>query len=268
MPKFAANLSMLYQEHGFLDRFAAAARDGFAAVEYVAPYDQDKAAIAERLRANGLSQVLFNLPPGNWAAGERGIGCLPDRRDEFRAGVDLAIEYAHALDCPQVNCLAGIAPAGATRDELEAVLVENLRYAAGKLQDAGIRLLIEPINQRDIPGFFLTGTDHAERVLEQVGSDNLLIQYDFYHVQIMQGDLVSGYLRLQHKIGHVQIADNPGRGEPGSGEINYPYIFDALDQAGYAGWVGAEYKPRAGTSQGLTWLSAHRAPSQSIGSMK
>lgn len=258
MPKFAANLSFLYQNLPFLDRFAQAAEDGFGAVEYVSPYEYDKHEVSNTLKLAGIEQALFNLPAGNWGGGERGIGCLPDRVEEFRRGVDTAIAYAKSLNCKTLNCLAGLAPSNADPAELDRVLIDNLGYAAPRLADAGIALVIEPINRRDMPTFHLATTNHAERILDQVGSDNLKIQYDFYHMQIMQGDLVPTFERLRDRIGHVQIADNPGRNEPGTGEINYPYIFAALDRLGYAGWVGCEYKPSAGTSEGLGWMNPYR----------
>lgn len=258
MPKFAANLSMLYTEHPFIERFAAAAADGFKAVEYVSPYEETPDAVVGELKRNGLVQALFNLPAGNWSGGERGIACLPDRTAEFRASVDTAIAYARALDCHKINCLAGIVPIGLDTDVAETTLVDNLRYAAERLADAGILLVFEPINTRDIPGYFLTTTDQAERIMDRVGHSNLLIQYDFYHMQIMQGDLVQTFERLQGKIGHVQIADNPGRHEPGTGEINHAFIFRRLDELGYDGWVGCEYKPAAGTSAGLGWMIAYQ----------
>lgn len=258
MPKFAANLSMLYTEHSFIDRFAAAATDGFRAVEYVSPYEEAPEAIAAELARHDLQQALFNLPAGNWAVGERGIACLPDRVAEFQASVSRAIEYADALGCRKVNCLAGIVPAAFEPDVAEATLVDNLRYAAEQLADAGISLVFEPINTLDIPGYFLTTTDQAERIMDRVGHSNLLIQYDFYHMQIMQGDLVPTFERLRGKIGHVQIADNPGRHEPGSGEINHDFIFRRLDELGYDGWVGCEYRPAAGTSEGLGWMKAYQ----------
>lgn len=254
MPKFAANLSFLYADLPFLDRIAAAAKDGFPAVEYVGPYDFPEGDVAAALYAANVKQALFNLPAGDWAGGERGIGCLPDRVEEFKTGVDTAISYAKALGCPKVNCLAGIAPEGVASETLEQTLVENLKYAAPRLADAGVKLLLEPINLRDIPGFFVSTTDHAERILEAVGSENLFIQYDIYHTQIMQGDLAETYRRLKAKIAHVQLADNPGRHEPGTGEINYPYLFNMLDAEGYDGFIGCEYKPSAGTSEGLGWM--------------
>ncbi|TPE47701.1 hydroxypyruvate isomerase [Amaricoccus solimangrovi] len=257
MPRFSANLSFLYAELPFLDRFAAAAEDGFPAVEYVSPYEHPPEAVAAALRSAGLTQALFNLPAGDWAGGERGIGCLPDRVDEFRASVGTAIRYAEALGCDKVNCLAGIAPAGADRAELEAVLVANLRHAAPRFAEAGIRLLLEPINLRDMPGFLIPTTDDAGRILDAVGSDNLHIQYDVYHQQVMRGDLIGTFARLRGRIAHVQIADNPGRGEPGTGEINYPFVLRELDRLGYDGFVGCEYKPKAGTSAGLGWMKPY-----------
>lgn len=254
MPRFSANLSFLYTELGFLDRFAAAARDGFKAVEYVEPYAFPAEDIAAALKANGLTQALFNLPPGNWFAGERGIGCHADRVAEFEEGVAIAIRYGEALGCTRINCLAGIAPANTSAAERDAVLVANLKFAAPRLAYAGIKLLLEPINLRDIPSFHVSTTDHAERILDAVGSDNLFIQYDLYHTQVMQGDLVPTYERLKDRIAHVQIADNPGRNEPGTGEINYPFVLSELDRLGYDGWIGCEYKPKAGTSAGLGWI--------------
>lgn len=258
MPRFSANLSMLYPDLPFMERFAAAAADGFKAVEYVGAYDQDAASLRRLLDQHGLVQALFNLPAGNWAAGERGIACHPDRVEEFRTGVAKAIDYAKATGCEQVNCLAGIAPAGHDRADLEKVLIDNLAYAAPRLAEAGIRLLLEPINTRDIPGFLVNSTDDYERVATAVRSDNLYLQYDFYHMQVVQGDLLPIFARLQSRIAHVQVADNPGRNEPGTGEINYANIFAALDAAGYAGWVGAEYKPKAATSAGLGWFTPWR----------
>ena len=254
MPKFSANLSFLYADLPFLERFAAAAEDGFRAVEYVGPYGFAADDVAAALRANGLTQALFNLPAGNWDGGERGIGCHADRAVEFLAGVETAIRYAQDLRCEKVNCLAGIAPASTTAQARDAVLIANLQYAAPRLADAGIKLLLEPINLRDIPGFHVSTTHHAERLLDAVGSDNLFIQYDIYHTQVMQGDLIPTYARLKDRIGHVQIADNPGRNEPGTGEINYGFVLSELDRLGYGGWVGCEYKPRAGTSAGLGWM--------------
>jgi len=254
MPQFAANLSMLFNEVDFLERFGAAAGAGFRGVEYLFPYGYDKEALAERLAAHGLTQVLHNLPAGDWAAGERGIACHPERVGEFQEGVGQAVEYARALGCGQVNCLAGIAPEGVDPERLHRTLVENLRFAARALGEAGIRLLVEPVNTRDIPGFYLCRTEQALAVMAEAGSENLWLQYDVYHMQIMEGDLTRTLEEHLSRIGHVQVADNPGRHEPGTGEINYPFLFERLDGFGYRGWVGCEYKPLRGTEEGLAWL--------------
>jgi len=254
MPRFAANLSMLFTELPFLERFAAARAAGFTAVEYLFPYDYPKEELAARLRAHGLKQVLHNLPAGDWAKGERGIACHPNRVDEFRAGVDRAIAYAHALDCGQLNCLAGKLPAGVSPEKAHATLAANLGYAAETLRAAGIRLLVEPINTFDIPGFFLNRTAQAIALIEEVGPDNLLLQYDVYHAQRMEGELAATLQRHLARIGHIQVADNPGRNEPGTGEIHYPFLFRQLDALGWKGYVGCEYKPRTTTLEGLDWI--------------
>lgn len=254
MPRFSANLSMLFGEHDFLDRFDAAARAGFKAVEYLGPYDHEHETVAARLDKNGLVQVLFNLPSGDWGKGERGIAVLPDRIDEFRQSVDEAIGYAKALSCPQVNCLAGIAPRDVAPSVLEDVFVENLKFAAERLEKSGIRLLIEPINTRDIPGFFLSHSDQALAIMDRVGSNNLYLQYDIYHMQVMEGDLARTIEQNLGRIAHIQLADNPGRHEPGTGEINFAFLYEHLDRIGYSGWVGAEYKPKSGTVEGLGWF--------------
>jgi len=254
MPKFAANLTMLFNEVPFMERFKAAREAGFDAVEYLFPYAYDKAELVRALKDNGLQQVLHNLPPGDWDAGERGIACHPDRKAEFREGVALGITYATALQCPRVNCLAGKLPGGLAHADAQACLVDNLRYAAAELKKAGITLLIEPINTYDIPGFFLNTTAQALGVLDAVGSDNLLIQYDIYHAQRMEGELAATMRQHLARIGHMQLADNPGRNEPGSGEINYAFLFRHLDAIGYRGHIGCEYKPAASTSAGLGWM--------------
>ncbi|WP_316194006.1 hydroxypyruvate isomerase [Bradyrhizobium sp. SZCCHNRI1029] len=255
MPRFAANLTMLFNELPFLDRFAAAKAAGFGGVEYLFPYDFDKAELREQLARHGLTQVLHNLPAGNWAAGERGIAILPDRVDEFRDGVRRAIEYAKALDCRQLNCLVGIAPDDADPRELNQVLVRNLRFAATALKAQGIKLLIEPINTLDIPGFVLNRTAQALQLISEVESDNLFVQYDIYHMQIMEGDLARTMQKHLARIAHIQLADNPGRHEPGTGEINYAFLFRHLDAIGYPGWIGCEYKPQTTTGEGLGWLT-------------
>ena len=259
MPRFAANLSMLFTEQDFLDRFEAAAKAGFSGVEYLFPYDYAADEIKARLEANDLTQVLFNLPAGDWAGGERGIAILPERVEEFRAGVDQAIAYAKVLGNTQVNCLAGIAPKNADLGKLEITLIENLRYAAEKLEEAGIRLVMEMINTRDIPRFFLNTTEQALAIRDRAGHTNLALQYDIYHMQIMEGDLARTMENNLAAIEHVQLADNPGRHEPGTGEINYRFLFEHLDRIGYQGWVGCEYKPTTTTEAGLGWLKSHNA---------
>ena len=257
MPKIAANLTMLFNEVPFLERFGEAAKAGFKAVEFLLPYDYRPEELAERLHRHGLKQVLFNMPPGDWKAGERGIGCHPNRVGEFQDGVGRAIEYAKALGCPQVNGLAGIAPPGVAPDKLMATFVENLRFAARETKKHGVRLVTEPINTMDIPGFYLTRTAQAVEVIKAVGSDNLFIQYDVYHMQIMEGDLARTIERNLGFIKHIQIADNPGRHEPGTGEINYPFLFRRLDELGYGGHVSCEYKPAGNTAASLGWAKGY-----------
>ncbi|AMM23654.1 hydroxypyruvate isomerase [Variovorax sp. PAMC 28711] len=256
MPQFAANLTMLFTELPFMQRFEAAASAGFEAVEYLFPYPYPRQELAAALHANGLHQVLHNLPAGNWDAGERGIACHPDRHSEFREGVARAIDYATALGCPRVNCLVGKLPQGATSKDVQPTLVGNLRYAARELEAAGIQLLIEPINPFDIPGFFLTRTDQALALIDEVGASNLFVQYDIYHAQRTEGELGATLAKHLPRIGHIQLADNPGRGEPGTGEINYPWLFRHIDALGYEGWIGCEYKPRTTTAEGLGWREA------------
>ena len=253
MPKLAANLSMTFNEVPFLDRFQAASNAGFKAVEFMFPYDYQVDDIADRLDRNDLALALHNLPAGHWDAGDRGLAANPDRVSEFQDGVGRAIEYARALGCPQVNCLAGIPPAGSDPDEVRAAFVSNLRFASSKLGEAGLRLLIEPINTRDIPGFYLDRSAQALAIIEEVASPNLSLQYDVYHMQIMEGDLTQTIRENLDTIGHIQIADNPGRHEPGTGEINYPYLLSALDDMGYHGWIGCEYRPLTTTEAGLGW---------------
>ncbi len=253
MPRFAANLTMLFTEVPFLDRFERAARAGFQAVEFLFPYAFAAEDIRRRLDGHQLQLVLHNLPAGDWDAGERGIACLPDRVDEFRAGVAKAITYAKALGVTQLNCLAGKAPAGADPGLLQRTLVDNLRFAAAALRQADIKLLIEPINTFDIPGFFLNRTAQALAIIDEVGAGNLFLQYDLYHAQRMEGELAATLEKHLARIAHVQLADNPGRHEPGTGEINYPFLFAHLDRIGYRGWVGCEYKPATSTEAGLHW---------------
>jgi hydroxypyruvate isomerase len=256
MPRFAANLSMLFTEAPFLDRFGRAARAGFQAVEFLFPYAFRVQEIQERAEQHRLQIVLHNLPAGDWEAGDRGIACDPARVDEFRAGVAQAVTYAHALGVPQLNCLAGKAPAGVDAAVLRRTFVENLRFAAAALKVADLRLLIEPINPFDIPGFYLNRTEQALSILDEVGADNAFVQYDIYHAQRTEGELAATLQKHLARIGHVQLADNPGRHEPGTGEINYPYLFALLDRIGYQGWVGCEYKPAGVTEAGLGWREA------------
>jgi hydroxypyruvate isomerase len=262
MPRFAANLSMMYVEHPFLDRFAAAAADGFDAVEFMFPYEHPASDIASRLTDNGLALVLMNGPPGDAAAGERGLAILADRRDEFRRGIlDKALPYALALKCPHLHVMAGLMPAGSERAALRATYVDNLAWAAREAAAVGIEVLIEPINTRDIPGFFLNRQDDAHRIVEAVGAPNLKVQMDLYHCQIVEGDVamkIRQYLPTGH-VGHFQIAGVHDRHEPDLGEVNYPYLFDLVDQLGWAGHIGCEYRPRAGTTAGLGWLRDWRA---------
>jgi hydroxypyruvate isomerase len=255
MAKFSANLTMLFNEVSFLERFTEARKAGFRGVEYVSPYEYYPGDIADRLKANRLQQVLFNLPVGDWEKGERGIAIFAERRDEFREGVAKAIRYAHALGCEQVNCLAGIAPAGVDQNDLQETLIENLRYASAELAQAKVRLLIEPINTRDMPGFFLNTSAKAVELISRVASPNLFLQYDIYHMHIMEGDVPETIARNFALIKHVQIADVPGRHEPGSGEIDFDAALSRLTQLGYDGWIGAEYKPATTTLEGLGWQS-------------
>jgi len=265
MPRFAANVSMLYPEVAFLERFAAAARDGFKAVEYLFPYAYDVKDIAVRLHDNGLQQVLFNAPPGDWDGGERGLACLPGRDEEFRAGIRKALDYADALSCSRVHVMAGLIPAGSTREQLYPTYVERLRWASAEAARLSVDILIEPINARDIPGFFLNRQAQAHQVLQDAGAANLKVQMDLYHCQIVEGDIamkLRQYLPTGN-VGHLQIAGVPERHEPDVGEVHYPYLFALLDQLGYAGWVGCEYRPGAGvqpggTSSGLAWLRPHQ----------
>jgi hydroxypyruvate isomerase len=257
MPKLAANLTMTFGEVPFLDRFKAAADAGFDAVEYLFPYDHEAQLLKSRLRDHGLEQVLHNLPAGHWGAGERGIACLPDRVDEFKAGVDKAIEYATTLECPRVNCLAGLVTPGVDAKVARDTFVRNLAYAAPRLKAAGITLLIEPINTRDMPLFFLTGTRQAVEVIEAVGSDNLFVQFDIYHMRMMEEPLAETIERHLPRIAHMQLADVPGRHEPGTGEIDFDSLFGVIDRVGYAGWIGCEYIPKAGTVEGLQWAKPY-----------
>lgn len=256
MPKFAANLSFLFTDVPFPERFRRAAGVGFKGVEYLSPYEYPAHDVAQWLGEAGLEQVLFNFGMGDWAAGDRGLACLPHRRGEFAESVEQAIDYAMVLDCERLHCMAGLRPPGVAEAELEATYIANLRYAADRLATIGATLMIEPINSRiDMPGYWLDSVEKSFCLLEAVHRSNVKLQYDIYHAQIIAGDLARTLERHIDRIGHIQIADNPGRHEPGTGEINYPYLFDRLDELGYAGWVGCEYKPLGRTEDGLKWLS-------------
>lgn len=258
MPRFAANLTMLFTEVPFLDRFAEAARHGFTAVEFLFPYPYAAEELKARLDAHGLSLVLHNLPAGDWDAGERGIAVLPGREEEFRAGVARAVTYATALGTPRVNCLVGKTPTGVPAEAVHRTLVANVRHAAEVLGAAGITLLVEAVNDKDIPGFHLTRTAQVLALLDEVGHPNVQVQYDVYHAQRMEGELAATLERHLPRIAHVQVADTPGRHEPGTGEINFDFLFAHLDAIGYTGHVGCEYKPATTTAAGLGWLARYR----------
>lgn len=257
MPRFSANLSMLFTEVDFLRRFNEAANAGFKAVEYMFPYQFDAQNLAMALKKNNLKQVLFNLPAGNWDIGERGIAVLPDRRQEFEEGVARAILYAKALDCSLINCLVGVKPSGISELQVRDVLMSNLRFAADALAQEGIRLLIESLNTRDMPGFYLSRTTDVLSLIQEINHPNIYYQYDIYHMQIMEGDITTTIRNNIKTIGHIQLADNPGRHEPGTGEINYSNLFRFIDETGYAGFIGCEYKPLTTTEEGLGWVKPY-----------
>ncbi|WP_341703754.1 2-oxo-tetronate isomerase [Ferrovibrio sp.] len=255
MPRFAVNLSFLFQEDPFLDRFAAAAAQGFEAVEFTFPYDFSPAAVAAAARDAGLQVVLFNTPPGDYAAGERGLAALPARRQDFRAAMMRAFDYAEALACPRIHVIAGVEPAGADRRAMRACYLDNLAWAAEQASGFGRLLLIEPINRRDIPGFYLHDYDEAQRIIEEIGAPNLRLQFDFYHAQIIHGDVTKRFERQLPWSAHVQIANPPDRRGPGDGELDYRFIFDRIDALGYDGWVSCEYRAgEAGTAASLGWI--------------
>ena len=254
MPKFAANLSFLFTEWAFLDRFKAAREAGFRAVEFMFPYEYEKEELAKRLHDNKLELVLHNLPAGNWAAGERGIACHPDRIKEFRQGVELGVQYAQALGVHQLNCLVGIQPAHLTLEQAREAAVTNLAFAAQRLGEVGIKLLIEPVNTIDIPGFFAATSKFGLELIDAAGASNIGLQYDIYHMQVMEGNLARTIESNLSRISHIQVAENPGRHEPGTGEIDYPFLFGFIDRIGYAGWIGCEYKPSKDTVSSLGWL--------------
>ncbi|MBU3598099.1 hydroxypyruvate isomerase [Polynucleobacter bastaniensis] len=257
MPKFAANLTMLFNEKPFLERFALAKIGGFKAVEFLFPYAFEASEIKSALDNNALKLVLHNLPAGDWDAGERGIACHPDRVAEFRSGVAKAIEYATILGVPQLNCLAGKTPEGVDPTLVHDTFVSNLQFAAAELKKSGLKLLIEPINTFDIPGFYLSKTAQGIAILDAVAADNAFLQYDIYHAQRMEGELANTIQKYFKRIAHIQLADNPGRNEPGTGEINYSYLFDLLARLGYTGYIGCEYKPLKTTEAGLHWMGQY-----------
>lgn len=254
MPKFAANLTMLFTERPFLERFEAAHKNGFKAVEFLFPYAWSAQELKALLDKNHLELVLHNLPPGDWDAGERGIACHPDRIEEFKEGVASGIAYANVLGVNQLNCLAGKLPLNADLTAVQTTLVNNFKYAAKEFEKNGLRLLIEPINFYDVPGFYINTSRQALDLIDEVGADNVFIQYDIYHMQRMEGEIAATIEKLLPKIAHIQIADNPGRFEPGTGEINYAFLFKHLDQIGYQGSIGCEYKPKTTTEAGLGWI--------------
>lgn len=258
MPRFAANLSMMFNEVPFLDRFALAAKAGFKGVEFLFPYEHKAAEIAARLKDNGLQQVLFNAPPGDWAKGERGMACRPGREQEFRDSIMRALDYAGALGCPRLHVMAGMVPPGVAQGTLTCLYAINLAWAAEKAIAQGVKCCIEPINQRDMPGYALTGIANAIQVIEAVGPDRLGLQFDLYHTQITEGDLVPRARTVLPYIAHMQVADTPGRNEPGTGEVNWPFVFAQLDDMGYRGWIGCEYRPAGETLAGLSWFAPYK----------
>lgn len=258
MPRLAANLSMLFTEVEFLDRFEAAANCGFEAVEFLFPYDWPADEIADRLTEHGLKQALFNMPPGDWQAGERGLTALPDRRDEFRADLERALAYADALKCPRLHVMAGVVPDELDIAEARATYVDNLRYAATRAAAHGVHILIEPLNtKRDAPGYLLSTVPEASEIIASVAAENLFLQFDLYHAQIMSGDLATLIRAHLGRADHIQIASVPDRHEPDAGEVNYPFLFDLVDGLGYDGWIGCEYRPKAGTEEGLGWAKPY-----------
>lgn len=260
MPKFAANISMMYAEVPFLDRFAAAARDGFGAVEFQFAYDHAPATLRAKLDEARLQLVLLNAPPGNVAAGDRGLGAQPGREAEFRECLAKAIEYARALACPRIHVMAGLIKPGVERALMRRTFIDNLRFAAREAAPHGITICIEPLNTRDNPGYFLNFQRVGAEIVTEVGAANVKLQFDFYHRQIMEGDIAMGVRAHFDVIGHIQIAGVPGRHEPDNGEINHPFLFALLDELGYDGWIGAEYRPKAGTSAGLDWIRPWLSP--------
>ncbi|MFP5276540.1 MAG: 2-oxo-tetronate isomerase [Acidobacteriota bacterium] len=263
MTRYAANLSTMYREHDFSDRFGAAARDGFTAVELMFPYPYPARRLGKLLQEHGLRQVLFNSPPGDWNAGDRGCAAIPGREAEFREGFCKAVEYASVLECPRIHAMAGLMPQGANRARFRATYLENLAWAAERAAQAGVDVLIEPIAQRNIPGYFLNRQEEAHAIVAELGKPNLKVMMDLFHCQMAEGDLTGNLRRYlgarPSRVGHIQVASVPGRHEPDAGEINYPYVFELIDELGYSGWIGLEYIPKGSTSEGLGWLDAQSA---------
>ena len=258
MPRFAANLSMMFNEVPFLDRFALAAKAGFKGVEFLFPYEHPAAEIAARLKDNGLQQVLFNAPAGDFAKGERGMAAIPGKQAAFRDSIKIALEYANVLACPRLHIMAGLKPEGVAHDTLTAVYGANLAYAAEECSKAGVKPIIEPINHRDIPGFFLNTTDQAAAIIAAIGPEKLGLQFDLYHCQITEGDVVKRVEKHLPLIAHMQVADTPGRNEPGTGEVNWPFVFKTIDALGFRGWSGCEYRPAGETLAGLSWFAPYK----------
>jgi len=257
MLKFSANLTIMFNEVDFLDRFAAAAKAGFKAVEFLLPYPYDRNQLADIVRTNDLQVVLFNMPAGDWNAGDRGMACDPARVSAFQEGMGQAIDYARALSCKQIHCMAGLRPRGASEEKMRETYIANLQFAGRELAKQGLKLLIEAINTRDMPGFYLNTSRQAFDIMRDANVPNLYFQYDIYHMQIMEGDLSPTIEKNLAKIGHMQLADTPGRHEPGTGEINYTFLFQHIDQIGYEGWIGCEYRPATTTEAGLGWIKPY-----------
>ena len=261
MPRFAANVSMMFNEVPFLDRFDRARAAGFEAVEFLFPYEHPAAEIRARLDEAGLSVVLFNAAPGDWARGEKGLAAMPGREAEFRDAMARALDYAGVLGCPRLHVMSGLAPAGVPRDRLMATLAANLVWAAERCNAQGVRPVVEPINHRDMPGYVLNTTAQGAALVEAIGPGRIGLQFDLYHTQVTEGDITRRFEALLPLIDHAQVADTPGRHEPGTGEVNWPYVFDRIDAMGYRGWIGCEYRPAGATEDGLGWLAPYRAGS-------
>ncbi|WP_458096913.1 2-oxo-tetronate isomerase [Roseomonas sp. WA12] len=262
MPRFAANVSMMFNEVPFLERFGRARDAGFEAVEFLFPYEHPAAEIRARLDDAGLPVVLFNAAPGDWERGEKGLAAMPGREAEFRDAIGRALDYAGLLGCPRLHVMSGLAPAGVPRDRLMATLATNLIWAAERCAVQGVKPVIEPINHRDMPGYVLNTTAEAAALVEAIGPGRVGLQFDLYHTQVTEGDITRRFEALLPLIDHAQVADTPGRHEPGTGEVNWPYVFDRLDAVGYGGWIGCEYRPAGGTEDGLGWFAPYRPGSR------